>query len=71
MERDVASAWHTANLTAAASVGKLPNLGEMLDGLKRKPLEQQSHAEQRSMIHTLAARIGGTVKRTKLVRVHG
>lgn len=70
-ETNIAQAWQTANLTAAASVGKLPKLKELLDKMKanRLPLAEQSRATQQATIYDIAARFGGTVKKTRLRRI--
>lgn len=70
-ESDLGNAWQVANLTAAASVGKLPPLRELIRKMKTVPLAEQNRETQLATMHTIAARFGGTVTKTRLRRIDG
>jgi hypothetical protein len=57
LEREVALAWHTANFTAAARVGKLKNLKSYLDRL-RTPSGGQSYQEMKENLEVISRLAG-------------
>jgi hypothetical protein len=60
-ERDMVSAWEIANLTAAARVGKLPPIDELISR-RRQAKTRLSPAAQRSQLAMVSEHIGVAIR---------
>lgn len=66
-ERQTALHWHAAAMNAQARFGKLPDLKTVLAKLKRGN-GPQGRNEQRAVMGQLAARMGKSITKTRLVK---
>jgi hypothetical protein len=69
MERDVVNAYNTAALTGNAFAGKMPKLKDLLR--KLQPGQKQSRSEARAAFYQIAANLGKSVGKTRLIKTDG
>lgn len=63
------NAYNTAALTGNAFAGKMPKLKDLLRTLQ--PGRKQSKNEQRAAFYQIAANLGKSVGKTRLIKVDG